>query len=960
MSLEIGNIVQLLDSTLDPKHHRKAEAALRIEEKKPQFCLSLLQIASSDLALKTRLAAALCFKNYIRLNYVDEEGAYKLPQEEVVTIKQELVGLMISSPPSIQTQLGEAISIIADSDFWERWDTLIDDLVGRLSGTDYKITNGVLEVAHSIFVRWRPLFRSNELFTEINHVLSKFGEPFIKMLNVVDQQIDANNDNAAVLKGWFESMSLLIKIFYDLSCQDMPPIVESNLQPVTALLQKYLSYSNPVLVADDDDEATVVENVKSDICEALQLYTTKYDDDFGAHTEPFIQSVWSVLSTTGPEKRFDLLVSKALQFLTAVASSARHAANFSVEGTLQEIVKVVILPNVELRESDIEMFEDEPIEFIRRDLEGSDTDSRRRAATDFLRSLLEKHEMLVTKVVFEYINSYLAQGKTDWKAKDTAIYLFLAIAAKGAVTAAQGVKTVNQYVDVVDFFQNNVAADLMGSADTHPIAKVDAIKYLHNFRSQLTKDQWQTAFQPLIQNLGSDNYVVYTYAAIAVERVLFLTNDAGVHLFSREDIQPFAKDLLEHLFSLVERDTSPAKLQENEFLMRCILRVLIVIKDGVVPIVDGILTHLINITNVIKSNPSNPRFYYYHFEAIGALVRYSSSSVGSQLEARLWEPFSFILKEDVSEFVPYVFQIFSALLELNPTLALPDHYKTLIPVLLGDAIWETRGNVPACSRFLAAILPKVKDAIIAENQILPVLEIFGRLFGSKKTEQNALDVLESIVNSIPSAALDPYFTTILSKLFTKLDKSMSDSFKIRFVRFYHLVSAKGAENGFGADFFVRHANKVTEGVDLFKPIYLNFVLPTTGQFARPVDRKLGVISYTKTLCDSTSFSTLYEKGWGLTCNYLLDLLKNPPQVTSGFGDDVNEADVDDIGFGVGYTPLNTCRRGARDDFADVENVQQWVGAFFKEADRRHNGAIAQYVDKRLQPEAKAALAPYLA
>ncbi len=31
---------------------------------------------------------------------------------------------MISSPPTIQSQLGEAISLIADSDFWERWDTL--------------------------------------------------------------------------------------------------------------------------------------------------------------------------------------------------------------------------------------------------------------------------------------------------------------------------------------------------------------------------------------------------------------------------------------------------------------------------------------------------------------------------------------------------------------------------------------------------------------------------------------------------------------------------------------------------------------------------------------------------------------------------------------------------------------------------------------------------------------------
>lgn len=55
----------------------------------------------------------------------DEDRNYKLPLDEVNTIKQELIGLMISCPATIQTQLGEAISIIADSDFWDRWDTLV-------------------------------------------------------------------------------------------------------------------------------------------------------------------------------------------------------------------------------------------------------------------------------------------------------------------------------------------------------------------------------------------------------------------------------------------------------------------------------------------------------------------------------------------------------------------------------------------------------------------------------------------------------------------------------------------------------------------------------------------------------------------------------------------------------------------------------------------------------------------
>ncbi|KAK3308089.1 CAS/CSE protein [Chaetomium strumarium] len=956
MASTLEHLAQLLNATLDAQHHRRAETALREEAKKPKYSLSLLSIVSSAAQpLKIRLAAALAFKNFIRHNYVDEEGSYKLPLDEVQTIKQELVGLMISSPPSIQTQLGEAISIIADSDFWERWDTLTKDLVSRLSNTDYKITNGVLEVAHSIFVRWRPLFQSNDLNREILHVVGTFGEPFIQMLSIADQQIGANQDNATALRGWLETMSLLIRILYDLSCQDIPPIIETHLKDITLLLHKYMSYTNPVFDGEED-EATPLETLKSDICDALQLFTNKYDDDFGQYVQEFTNNVWNVLSSLGPEKRYDILTSKALQFLTAVASVRRHAEIFNNPEVLGTIVEKVILPNVALRESDIELFEDEPIEFIRRDLEGSDTDSRRRAATDFLRALLENFEMLVTQVVFKYINHYLTAGKDDWKAKDTAVYLFLAIAAKGAVTAAHGVKTVNSYVNVVEFFEQNIAADLL-SNESEPIAKVDAIKYLYTFRSQLNKAQWATAIQPLIQSLGSTNYVVYTYAAIAVERVLFLTDDQGQHLFTRDDIQPYAKDLLEHLFTLIEKDTSAAKLQENEFLMRCIMRVLIVMKEGLFDCgVGNVLTHLISITNVIKENPSNPRFYYYHFEAIGALVRYCSNNPKLDLIGRLWAPFAAILSEDVSEFVPFVFQISALLLELNPSGQIPGDFKILIEVVLGPGPWETRGNVPPLSRFIAAIIPKAAEEIKAENKLEAFLAIFQRLLAGKKTEQNAFDILEAIVGTFPADVLEPYFGTIVTLIFSKLQANPTDSFKSRVTRFYHLVSARA---GMGADFFIRHAEAIQANV--FTPFYLTVILPTTGQFARPVDRKLGVISYTKTLCESTNFAERYKKGWGFTCNNLLDLLKNPPRVAAGVGDEiVNEADVDDIGFGVGFTPLNTCKRGPRDDFPDIVEVDKWVSQYMKEANQRHGGTIVTYVQERLSPEAKAALAPYLA
>ncbi len=442
----------------------------------------------------------------------------------------------------------------------------------------------------------------------------------------------------------FSTLNLIVKLFYDLSVQDLPPIFEDNLPAVAALLHKYLTYDNSLLHTQDDNEAGPLELVKSGVFEVLVLYIQKYEDAFGQHVEQFIGSSWNLLTTVGPETKYDILVSKALQFLTAVTRIPQHAQTFNSESTMSQVVERVILPNLTLRESDIELFEDEPIEFIRRDLEGSDSDTRRRAATDFLRQLMTQFEKMVPKVVFRYLEHYLSDysrdQKANWKSKDTAVYLYSSVAAKGTVTASQGVKSTNESVNVIEFFQTNIAKDLVSDVGVEPILKVDAIKYLYTFRGQITRDQWHDAFPLLVKHLGSSDYVVYTYAAIALERVLALTDDANQPVISQSDVQSLSAQLLEHLFGLVEKHLAPEKIQENEFLMRCIMRVLIVIRDGVVPVTDSVLTHFVNITQSISRNPSNPRFYYYHFEAIGAFIRYvpakfRKSSLLTRLDSRL-------------------------------------------------------------------------------------------------------------------------------------------------------------------------------------------------------------------------------------------------------------------------------------------------------------------------------------
>lgn len=177
------------------------------------------------------------------------------------------------------------------------------------------------------------------------------------------------------------------------------------------------------------------------------------------------------------------------------------------------------------------------------------------------------------------------------------------------------------------------------------------------------------------------------------------------------------------------------------------------------------------------------------------------------------------------------------------------------------------------------------------------------------------------------------------------------------MRFYHLVSAR-LEAGYGADYFIKQSDQVDDKV--FSQVYPPFVLAETEKLARPVDRKLAVVSLTKTICDSQTFAQRFAKGWGNTCRVLLNLLASPPTVTSGSGDEIiAEANVDDIGFGMSFTALNTCKPLAKDDFAEISNVASWVKEYVVAANQRHGGAIHGFIGERLPPEQQAAMAQYL-
>lgn len=57
------------------------------------------------------------------------------------------------------------------------------------------------------------------------------------------------------------------------------------------------------------------------------------------------------------------------------------------------------------------------------------------------------------------------------------------------------------------------------------------------------------------------------------------------------------------------------------------------------------------------------------------------------------------------------------------------------------------------------------------------------------------------------SALEQYFTAIIQVIMTRLQNSKTENLQLRFVRFFHFVSARD-DQGYSADFFIQVTDKV--------------------------------------------------------------------------------------------------------------------------------------------------------
>ena len=118
-------------------------------------------------------------------------------------------------------------------------------------------------------------------------------------------------------------------------------------------LQELLVFENNHIESDaTDDEPTEIEHLKSSVIDSVNLYATRYDEEFSPFLESFVMKIWQLLMNAKQIPRFDSLVASGINFLTAISQRPQYkpifAANDTVDQIFQNIAFLKILSDKRL------------------------------------------------------------------------------------------------------------------------------------------------------------------------------------------------------------------------------------------------------------------------------------------------------------------------------------------------------------------------------------------------------------------------------------------------------------------------------------------------------------------------------------------------------------------------------------------------------------------------------------
>ncbi|PWN26503.1 ARM repeat-containing protein [Jaminaea rosea] len=420
-------LYSIFQSTLspDPNTRVRAELDLRATEAQPGMLPGVLQIVASEQADGTiRQAAAIYLKNRLRKSWDDEgnnasssKGPAAVPQQDREPIKSLLLPTLVSTTGQVQVHVASAFHTLVRADFPSKWPDLMDN-VGRLvkSQTPKEVYGGIralLEIVRAF--RW---------IDDANLMEPIVASTFPTILATGTQLLqspDVDSQDVGAL------IYIILKVYKSSINSQMTSHHQSNesIIPWGKFLLDVAQrpVSSASLPSDEDDrEICPWYKAKKWACFSLNKLFSRYGNPsqlpstlqsykpfaerFVATFAPEILSAYLRLTESSIKGEVWLSKKQTHLILRFYEECVKPKSTWSLlKPHVNTLVQQFVFPRLCTRQADEELWELDPVEFVRFNIDPIDIGGPETSASSFLTVVASKRTKTAFLPQLEFVTS---------------------------------------------------------------------------------------------------------------------------------------------------------------------------------------------------------------------------------------------------------------------------------------------------------------------------------------------------------------------------------------------------------------------------------------------------------------------------------------------------------------------------------------------------------------------------
>ncbi|ORX83104.1 ARM repeat-containing protein [Anaeromyces robustus] len=521
--MDSNTLSQLFNATLsqDQSIRTKVELTLKEYEIQDNFMNAVLTvICSENIDLGTRHAASIYFKNRIRRGWDTEKDA--ISENDKAFIKQNIIEALSKVPPVIRTQLTSSINIIICNDFPEKWPQLIPNLTALLSSNEYQHNYiGVLVLNEIVRIYQFKKDESEPLAQIVEHLYP---------LTLKIAQNAANTDTLEAA----EIIKLIFKIYSaSIQCDFFPCLQsEAYLVPWGTVFLQVVEKDIPDSVLPETKEEREKYpwwKAKKWAYKCLNRIFSRYGSpnslkEYRQFAEGFTQNFAPIILKSYL-KQTELLVNGRF-----MSSWVLHLiGDFYTECVKPKVTWQILKPQVEaltkyfifplmcFNNEEQELWEDDPVEYVRKRFDPMDDfKSPVASAAAFLVTLVKDRRSRTFMPILEFINNTIEANKQP-QDMNSAFQKDGALAMIGILSDL----TLRKNSPVKDQMGNFLLNLFDDFNSQFPFLRVRICELITKFENlELTDDQSKLALQGVMNCMQSDELPVKISASLALSSLL--------------------------------------------------------------------------------------------------------------------------------------------------------------------------------------------------------------------------------------------------------------------------------------------------------------------------------------------------------------------------------------------------------------------------------------------------------